>query len=141
MNYTALATLIQTHPSWVSTTDRPDDSTLATWVNEKVVGKTYDTLSSGAIFAVIAANISDFNALTDASKQTVRDILYIHSGEGVPTTTDSPARTLLQSIFSGTQTLADLADAISYLVSRGEDAGVGPEVGPFDVAEAVRRIG
>jgi len=120
MDYQALNTLMQTHPAWPSV----DDATLLTWVTEEAISATRPTLSTGAVFATIASNIAEFNALTDSEKQTVRDILYIHSGEGVPTAAGSPARTLFSSIFAGTQTLTDLAAAISYQIARAEDAGV-----------------
>jgi hypothetical protein len=137
MDYQALKTLIQTHPQWPSVTD----ADLVTWVNDKVVSKTYETLSTGKVYAVIAAHITDFNALTDAEKQNVRDILYIHSGEGIPTATGSAARTVLQNIFSGTTTLTALGAAITYQVSRAENVGIAQEVAIWHIEEARRLAG
>lgn len=132
MDYQALSTLIKTHPTWQTETDQ----VLADWCNEETVTKTHATLSTGTVFAVIAANIADFNALTESEKQTVRDILYIHSGEGIPTAAGSPARTLLQDIFESTATLAALGDAVSYEVSRAANVGIAKTVSADHVAYA-----
>jgi hypothetical protein len=121
MDYNALKTLIQTHPSWPSVAD----DVLTAWVNEVAISATRPTVSTGTLFACIAANIADFNALSADNKQVIRDILYIHSGEGVPTATGSPARTLFQTIFAGkTGTLTAVGAAITYQISRAEAAGV-----------------
>ena len=133
MDYQALNTLIQTHPSWPSV----DSETLAAWANEEAVNADKDTLSSGTVFATIMDNIAEFNALTDAEKQTVRDILYIHSGEGVPTSPGTAARTLLVNIFGGgSATITALAAAIAYQISRAQAAGIIGNVRVGDVEYA-----
>lgn len=133
MDYQALNTLIQTHPSWPSV----DDVTLTAWVNEEVISADHSTLTSGEVFATIADNITEFNALTDADKQIVRDILYIHSGEGIPTAPGTAARTLLVSTFGGgSATITALAAAIAYLVSRAVNAGIIGRIRVGDVEHA-----
>lgn len=137
MDYQALKTLIMTHPQWPGVSD----AALVTWVNAKVVGKAYPTLTSGTIFAIIAQNIADFTALSADQKQLVRDILYIHTAEGVPTASGTPARTLLQNIFAGTATLTALGAAVAYNVSRGANAGLPRDVALYDMPEARRLAG
>lgn len=134
MDYQALATLIQTHPQWPSVTD--DD--LTTWVNEEAITAVHETISTGTIFACIAANsATDFSTLTDANKQLVWNLLFVYSGEGFPTAVDAPARTMLVNIFSGkTATLQALAAAISYLISRAANAGILGAVKVGDVVYA-----
>ena len=85
MDYQALKALIETHPSWPSV----DDITLHAWVNEEVVSVDRPTLPASEVYATIVA--SEFSALTDPQKQDIRDILYIHSAEGVPTAPGSRA--------------------------------------------------
>ena len=137
MDYQALKTLISTHPQWPGVSD----ADLVTWVNAKVVAKTHERLSSGTIFAIIASNIADFSALSADQKQLVRDILYIHTAEGVPTAAGTPARTLLQSVFAGTATLPALGSAVAYSVSRGANAGLPRDVALYDMPEARRLAG
>ena len=138
MNYLELSTLIQTHPSWPAV----DDATLTVWVNEEAISADHPTLTSGEVFATIADNISEFNALTDADKQTVRDVLYIHSGEGIPTVSGTAARTLLVTIFGGgSTTITALAAAISYQVSRAVDAGIIGIINEGHIIEARRLAG
>jgi hypothetical protein len=121
MDYQALNTLIKTHPTWQT----EDIYVLTDWVNEEVISADKDTLPSGEVFATILQNSSEFTALTDADKQMVRDILYVHSGEGIPTAPGTPARTALVNIFGGgSATITALAAAISYQISRAEDVGI-----------------
>jgi len=119
MDYQALNTLIQTHPQWPTV----DDATLTRWVNEEAIIVDKDTVSSGAIFAAILNNRSEWTALSASDKEFVKDILYIHSGEGVPTAAGTPARTQLVAIL-GTNTKAELAGIISSLVSRAAASGI-----------------
>ena len=133
MDYSALATLIQTHPSWPSVTD--DD--LTTWVNEEAITATHETISTGTVFSCIAANVSEFNTLTASQQTLVWNLLFVHSGEGFPTASGAPARDLIVSIFSGkTGTLNALSAAISYLISRAANAGILGEVKVGDVVYA-----
>jgi hypothetical protein len=137
MDYSAIKTLIQTHPQWPSVAD----ADLVTWVNAKTVNKVKERLPSGDVFAVIAGNIADFSTLTADQKQLVRDILYIHTSEGIPTAVGTAARTLLQNIFAGTATLTALGQAATYSISRAENVGVREPVDIWIIAEARRLAG
>lgn len=119
MDYAALRTLIETHPTHGSTSD----ADMVTWLNEEVISVDKDTVSSGEIFAAILNNRAEWTALSASDREFVKDILYIHSGEGVPTTAGSPARTQLISIL-GSATKGELASKISSDVSRAVAAGV-----------------
>ena len=135
MDYSALKTLIQTHPSWPSV----DDETLAAWCNEKAISRDKTTLPATTILQAILTYKAEWDALTDANRATVRDILYIASGEGVPTAAGNPIRAVLVAIL-GNQTKAALAAAIGELVSRASAAGIYGEVRTGDVQEA-KRVG
>lgn len=136
MDYQALKTLIMTHPSWPSVTDVD----LVTWVNEEAISRDKATLPATTILSTILTYKSEWDALTDANRNTVRDVLYIASGEGVPTAVGNPIRNVLVAIL-GTQTKQALAAAISYTVSRAENAGVGGVVNEGHVQEARRLAG
>lgn len=119
MDYTALLTLIQTHPSWPSV----DNDTLAVWVNEEVVSATKTALPNEEILAIILANKTEFTALTDTQKEFVRDILYV--GDSVPTQAGNPARDTLVEYFGGvSNTIQELAAAITYTISRAASVGI-----------------
>lgn len=133
MDYQVLNTLIQTHPSWPSV----DDETLLAWVNEEAITVDRETLSSGEVFATILNNRSEFSTKPATDQQMVRDILYVHSGEGVPTAPGTPARAALVSIFgAGSATITELAAAISQLITRAENAGIAGEVKLGDIEYA-----
>lgn len=132
MNYALLSTLIQTHPQWPSV----DDAALADWCNEKVFNADKTSLPNEEILAVILDNRAEFSALADGDKQIVRDILYV--GDSVPTAAGNPARDTLVAIFgAGSATIQSLATAISYPISRAENAGIIGSVTAGDV-QAVR---
>jgi len=131
MDYQALSTLIQTHPQWPTV----DDATLTTWVNEEAISVDKDAVSSGAIFAAILNNRSEWAALSASDRELVKDILYIHSGEGVPTAAGTPARAQLVAIL-GTNTKTELAGIISSLVSRASASGIPGTVRQGDVEYA-----
>ncbi len=135
MDYSALKVLIQTHPQWPSV----DDETLATWCNEKVVSRDKTSLPATTILQAILTYKSEWDAVSDANKATVRDVLYIASGEGVPTAAGNPIRNILVSVL-GTQTKQALAIAIGELVSRASAAGIYESVRVGDVMEA-KRVG
>lgn len=128
MDYAALKTLMETHPQWPTV----DDAALTTWVNEETVSVDKDTVSSGAIFAAILNNRDEWQALSASDREFVKDILYIHSGEGVPTAAGTPARTQLIAIL-GASTRQELAATISTLVSRASAAGIPGTVRQGDV--------
>ena len=133
MDYQALLTLIQTHPSWPSV----DDETLAAWVNEEAVSANKTTLPNEEILAVILANVAEFSALSDSNKQIVRDILYV--GDSVPTDAGEPARDTLVAIFGAqSDTIQSLAAAISYQISRAAGVGILGEVTVGDIQFARR---
>lgn len=119
MDYAALRTLIETKVDHAATSDED----MLAWVNEEVISVDKDTLSSGTILAAILNNRSEWNTLSATDREFVKDILYIHSGEGVPTAAGSPARTQLIAIL-GNATKSELAGKISTLVSRAVAAGI-----------------
>jgi hypothetical protein len=121
MDYVALKDLMETHVGWPVV----DDATLTVWVNEKSETANRDLLSSSLVFATIASNVADYQALAADQKVLVMDILKIHSGEGVPVAPASPARSLLVNIFGGgSDTIQSLAAELTYPVSRAFDAGI-----------------
>ena len=131
MDYQALRALIETHPTWPSVTD----AELLSWVNEVIRSGTKTSLPNAEILAVILANRAEFTGLSDADKQTVRDILYI--GDSVPTAAGEPARDTLVDIFGpGSSTITSLAAAISYPVTRAQDVGVVGEIELSDIVYA-----
>lgn len=131
MDYAALRTLIETHPTHATETD----DALAAWVNEEVVSVDKSTVSSGAIFAAILNNRTEWDALSASDREFVKDILYIHSGEGVPTAAGTPARAQLVAIL-GSATKAEIAGIISEDVSRAVAVGVIGKVRVGDIAFA-----
>ena len=131
MDYSALNTLIKTHPQWPTV----DNATLTIWVNEKAISRDKTTLPATTVLQAILSHKSEWDALTDANRNTVRDILYIASGEGVPTAAGNPIRAVLVAIL-GAQTKTDLAAAIAELVSRADNAGIAGEVREGDVVFA-----
>ena len=131
MDYQALKTLIETHPSWPSV----DDETLTTWVNEEAISATKTSLPNEEILAVILGNRADFAALSDTDKQLIRDIVYV--GDSVPTETGNPTRDAFVAIYAGkTDTLQALAAAIAYQISRAANVGILGQVRNPDVAYA-----
>lgn len=136
MNYKALYDLCVTHPQFPSVSD----ADLAIWVNDPVVSNDKDSLPSGEVFATILDNSTEFAALADGDKQMVRDILYVHSGEGVPIATGSPARTTLVGIFGAqSQTIQALATKMVETISRSDEIGLVGEIEEIDITEARRR--
>jgi len=133
MDYEALRTLCETHPSWPSV----DDETLTDWVNEEVVSANKESLPNEEILAVILTHRAEFTALSDGDKQMVRDILYI--GDSVPTKAGEPARDTLVAIFTaGSDTIQELAAAITYQISRAAAEGILGEVKVGDIQFARR---
>ena len=108
---------------------------MADWCNDEVISSDRSTVSSGEIFAACLNNLSEWTALSASDKEVVKDILYIHSGEGVPTAVGSPARTVLVAKL-GNATKAELAGVISEMVSRAVAAGIIGEVRTGDVQHA-----
>lgn len=131
MDYSALKTLIQTHPQWPSVTD----ADLVDWVNDEVINATKTSLPNEQILAVILSNRAEFSSLADSDKQIVRDILYI--GDSVPTAAGEPARDTLVAIFgAASNTIQSLASAISYQISRAAAAGLMGTIREGDVQYA-----
>ena len=128
MDYAALRTLIETHPTHGTETDQA----LADWVNEEVINVDKTSLPNEEILAVILSNRAEFTALSDTDKQIVRDILYV--GDAVPTAAGEPARDTLVAIFGGgSATITSLAAAIDETVSRAVAAGIIGQVRAGDV--------
>jgi hypothetical protein len=131
MDYQTLNTLIKTHPSWPSVSD----GDLVTWVNAEAMTRAKATLPATTILQAILTYKAEWDALTDANRNTVRDVLYIASGEGVPTAVGNPIRTVLVNIL-GTQTKSALGAAIDETVSRGVYAGLSGPVHIGDIQNA-----
>jgi hypothetical protein len=131
MDYSALNTLIKTHPNYATVSDED----LTAWVNEEAISVDKATLPATTILSTILTYKSEWDALSEANKATVRDILYIASGEGVPTAAGNPIRTVLVNIL-GTQTKQALGAAIVELVSRAVKAGILGKVRVADVEYA-----
>jgi hypothetical protein len=131
MDYSALNTLIKTHPNYATVSDED----LTAWVNEEAISVDKATLPATTILSTILTYKSEWDALSEANKATVRDILYIASGEGVPTAAGNPIRTVLVNIL-GTQTKQALGAAIVELVSRAVTAGILGKVRVADVEYA-----
>ncbi len=90
-------------------------------------------LSSAQIYEEIVS--SEFQALTDAQKVYVRDILGL--GEGVDVQPGSQARAVMIQVFgSGSTTLANLAAMLQVSISRANELGLG-SVTPGDVERAL----
>lgn len=134
MDYQALNALIKTHPSCPSVADED----LVVWVNAEVMTRDRATLPATTILSTILTYKSEWDALTDANRATVRDILYIASGEGVPTKAGNPIRTVLVNTL-GSQTKAALAAAIAEPCSRAAYAGLypAPHLGDIQNARAI----
>ena len=134
MDYAALKALILTNPNHATTSD----ADMLAWVNEEVISVDKETVSSGAIFAAILRNRAEWNALSATDREFIKDILYIHSGEGVPTKAGSPARTQLIAIL-GSATKAAIAAKISETVSRAVAVGIANQISMGDI-EYVRSL-
>lgn len=131
MDYNALRSLIETNPDHATTSDED----MLIWINEEVVSVDKDSLSSGSIFASVLNNRDEWTALSATDREFVKDILYIHSGEGVPTSAGSPARTQLIAIL-GANTKSELAGQISSLVSRAVAVGIAGNIRLGDIEYA-----
>ena len=117
MDYQALKTLIETHPTHASTSDED----MALWLNDQTaVTRDKVSIPSPDIFAECLNQIGEWNALTADERQIVRDILTIY--ENVPTQAGKPARTQLVAVL-GTATKQAIAALIPENVSRATDAG------------------
>ena len=93
---------------------------------------TRETLSSADIYETIV--VSEFQALSDAAKVYVRDILAL--GGDVRVGAGSKARTVLIGTFGGgSATITALAAAITDTVSRATELGLG-FVHPGDIENA-----
>ena len=83
---------------------------------------TVDVLSSAQIYEAI--DVSEFQALTDAQKAYVRDILGL--GDSVAVGTGNKARTVLIGAFGGgSTTISALAALLDTTVSRAVELGLG----------------
>jgi len=133
MDLNVLKTVLLTHPSYATATDEE----LWAWVNEKVMSRDRETVPAPTILACILSNVAEWTPISDANKQLVRDILYVHSAEGVPTKVGSPARTALVAIL-GNATKSAIAGAINEVVSRAAHAGLVGDVSVGDIYYARR---
>ena len=108
------------------------DAEAATSINTANREVTRETLPSADIYEAI--NVSEFQALSDAAKVYVRDVLAL--GDGVKVGAASKARTVLIGAFGGgSATITSLAAAITDTVSRATELGLG-FVHPGDVENA-----
>lgn len=117
MDFVALRTLIQTHPTHASTTD----AEMVAWLNEEVVTRDRNTLASSEILKTIIENRAEWVALTEQNRQMVNMVLTVNSS--VPTKAGTSERTALVAIL-GTNTKSALAAKIPETVSRAVAAGI-----------------
>ena len=130
MDYAALRTLIETHPTHGATSD-PD---MVTWLeDDTAVTRDQATLSNAEIQDIALAETAEWDALTDADRATFGQIIAIR--DQVPVTVGTPTRTSLQAIL-GTATKVALGAALPEDVSRLNDAGLGTTVAEGEVAYA-----
>jgi hypothetical protein len=130
MDFTALRTLIETHPSHAATSD-PD---MVTWLTDATaVTRSQTHLPNSEIQDIALSETTEWNALTDAQRATFGQIIAIR--EQVPVEAGTPTRSTLQDIL-GTQTKIALGAALPEDVSRLNDAGLGTTVADGEVAYA-----
>ena len=130
MNYSALRTLIETHPSHGSTSD----ADIVTWLTDgTAVTRNKTTMSAETIRDIVLIDTTEWLALTDAGRSTVNMILAV--GGDIPVEVGTPTRDALQDIL-GTNTKAALGAALPEDVSRLVDAGLPAQVTEGEVAFA-----
>jgi hypothetical protein len=130
MDFQALRTLIETHPSHAATSDVD----MVTWLtDDTAVTRDQATLSNAVIQDIALSETTEWNAMTDAQRATFGQIIAIR--DAVPVTVGTPTRSTLQDIL-GTATKATLGAALPEDVSRLNDAGLGTNVAEGEVAYA-----
>lgn len=118
MDYAALRTLIETHPTHAATSD----ADMLVWVtDDTAVSRDRTTLPNSLIQDIALSETTEWNALTDAERATFGQIIAIRPD--VPVTVGTPTRTALQAIL-GTNTKVALGAALPETVSRAVDAGI-----------------
>ena len=131
MDFQALADLIRTNPSWESMTD----DELAAWCNELAVQRIADRVNSDQLYELIDG--TEFAAKSQEQQNEIWNILLLFANSGVPTSVGSRARTRLVAIFGGqSTTIANVAAAITYQITRAADASVAETVTAGEVAYA-----
>ena len=119
MNFAALRTLIETHPTHGATSD-PD---MVTWLkDDTAVARNKTHLSAEEIQDICLTDTTEWLALTDAGRTTVAMILSVSAS--VPVESGTPTREALQDIL-GTNTKASLGAALPEVVSRLVNANLG----------------
>lgn len=119
MDYAALRTLIETHPTHGATSDED----MLIWLND-ATGVTRDrvTLPATEIMESILSNTTEWLAMS-ADEREITDMIMKHYVD-VPVQTGTRTRTVLVAIL-GTTTKAELAGKIPESVSRADDGGFG----------------
>lgn len=119
MDYQALRTLIETHPTHASTSD----ADMVIWLNDPTaVTRNQTTLSAETIRDIVLTDTTEWLALTDAGRATMNMILGV--GGAIPVEAGTPTREAMQDIL-GANTKASLGAALPEDVSRATDAGFG----------------
>ena len=130
MDYAALRTLIETHPSYPT----PTDQELADWCNDDTaVAITKTHLPNAEIQDIALSETADWNAMTEPQRATFGQIIAIR--DSVPVENGTPTREALEDIL-GTATKVALGAALPGTISRAEDANVGgaPKAGDIEFA-------
>ena len=118
MDFAALRTLIETHPTHAATSDVD----MITWLTDPTaVARDKTHLPNSEIQDIALAQTAEWNALTDPERATFGQIIAVRTS--VPVTVGTPTRTALQAIL-GTNTKAALGAALPETVSRAVDAGI-----------------
>jgi hypothetical protein len=130
VDYAALRTLIETHPSYPT----PSDEELATWVNDPTAVTRLQThLSNADIQDIALSQTADWNAMSEPERATFGQIIAIR--DAVPVENGVPTREALEDIL-GTATKVALGAALPEDVSRAVDADVGGTPKAGDILHA-----
>jgi len=117
VDYAALRTLIETHPTHAATSD----AGMAVWLNDTDgVTRNRATLPAREILNVALTQVAEYTAMSDVQRQAFTLILSVN--ENVPIESGEPEREALQLIL-GSATKSELATRLSENVSRAVDAG------------------
>jgi hypothetical protein len=130
MDYAALRSLIETHPTHGATSD----ADMVTWLTDATaVTRNQTTLSAETVRDIVLTDTTEWLALTEPGRATINMILGV--GGAIPVEVGTPTRDAMQDIL-GTNTKAALGAALPEDVSRLDDAGLGQTVAEGQVAYA-----
>lgn len=130
MDYAALRTLIETHPSHAATSD----SDMLTWLDDDTaVAYLRETMPANEIMDIVLTNLAEWTAISADEKQIV-DMIMSHN-DPVPVLTGTNTRTTLAAVLgANTQTALGVAQAATK--SRAVDAGFNRQLSTDHIAHA-----